>query len=262
MAWRPVFEKHAIEKVRVIFAFNADFRPKFVHRLSEFLEQNRVVLGLNAKVDLSGPGLVIQIGTNGPAAPQNSQVAGWSYRRTLSDGTIVENISLENGVLSFESSQYTNWTAFVERVLLATEGIVAEMSTYDDMVALALEYYDRFIYVGEPKKADPLEIFDLDTKLIPAEALADGNMWHIHRGWFEASGGGKLLVNQNLDAQDGEFDRKPARSIAIMTKVEARNGMHELTPATVSDSLTVMHDRSKEVLKDVLLPKTVEMIGM
>lgn len=262
MAWRPLYAEHAIEKVRVVFAFNADFRPKFVHRLSEFVEQNRTELGLDAKVDLSGQGLVLQIGPNGPVAQQNSQATGWSYRRTLPDGKIIESINLENGMLVFESSQYTNWTAFFERVLLATQEIVAEMSTYDDMAALALEYYDRFIYVGEPEEADPLEIFDLDTKLIPAAALEDGNMWHVHRGWFEASAGGKLLINQNLDAQDGEFDKKPARSVAIMTKVEARNGMHELTPATVSDCLGSMHARSKEVLKDALLPETVEMIGM
>lgn len=264
MAWCPIHDGHAIERVRVICVFQADIRPKFTQRLAEFIEAKRTAFGLGPMREIKGQGLVFQFAPNGAFTPpaQPSQLSGWAFQRTLPDDKIVESVSLENATLSYEVAEYTRWNPFYDRVVALLEDVVKEMSTYDDMAALALEYFDRFVYQGPIEDSDPRSIFKLNEKIIPSEALDNGNLWHLHRGWFEPSARGKLLVNQNLDSQDGQINGRPARSVAIMTKIEARSTETVLSAASLTDSLPEMHTRSKQVLQDVLNSEAIDMIGM
>ncbi|MEP0146327.1 TIGR04255 family protein [Pseudophaeobacter sp.] len=262
MAWRPLHEGHAIERVRVTCTFQADIRLKFTQRLAGFVEAKRSNFQLGPMRELKGQGVVVQVGPNGAVNAKTEEAIGWTFQRTLPDQRVVESVSFENGTLSYEVAEYTRWAPFHQRVVALLEDVVEELSTYDDMAVLALEYFDRFVYQGPANESDPRAIFTLDSKMLPAAALDAGHLWHVHRGWFEPSSRGALLVNQNLDAQDGEFNGKPARSVAVMTKVEARSTHSQLSSASLTDCLPEMHTRSKQVLQGILEDDTIGMIGM
>lgn len=263
MAWRPIRENHAIERVRVICAFQAEIRPKFLQRLSEFIERKRGDFELDPVREIKGQGLVIEMGPGGAINPRQnpSQIRGWAFSRRLPTGDIIENIGLENGVLTYEISEYSRWNGFHERMLRLIEDVVFEMSTYDDMSALSLEYYDRFVFEGK-EIADPRAIFKMGHNMVPETSLDAGNLWHIHRGWFEDTLNGKILVNQNIDAQDGEFLGTPARSLSLLTKIEARSNFVQLSPASLRELLPSMHEHSNSVFKNILNSRALEMIGM
>lgn len=263
MPWHPLQDSHAIEKVRVICAFQADIRPKFSERLADLVEPMRADYQFGPVNKIQGQGLTFQLGAAGPVGQvSEQQVVGWSFQRTMPDGAVVESISLERSTIIYETSEYSTWTEFHRRAVPLLTDIVSELSTYDDMSTLALEYHDRFVFQGTPEEADPREIFELSSDTVLEAALDGGNLWHVHRGWFENASKGKLLVNQNLDAQEGQFKGEPARSVAVLTKLEARRINSELTSDSWTDLLPEMHTRSKDVLKEILKPVSAEMIGM
>lgn len=262
MAWRPIADKHAIERVRLTCVFSVELRPKLIARLADLFENQRTDLGFGPMQEVKGQGFVLQIGPDGPRPPTAQTVLGWSFQKKAHDGSVLEAVTLENSNLIYETVEYTRWSEFHRRGKTILTDIVNEILTFDDMAGLVIEFFDRFIFEGPVEKADPRIILEIHDDLIPVSALESGNLWHLHRGWFEIGSKGKLLINQNLDAQDGVFNQNPARSVSVLTKIEARAGFWELTSDSLTNDLPEMHTRSKQVLLDVIKRDTADMIGM
>lgn len=262
MAWRPISDKHAIERVRVTCVFSLELRPKLIARLADLFEKKRVDLAFGPMQEVKGQGFVVQIGPDGPLPPTAQTVLGWSFQRKAANGSVLEAVTLENSNLIYESVDYSRWSEFHQRGTTILSEIVNEMLTFDDMAGLVIEFFDRFIFDGAIEKADPRDILEIHDDLIPVSALENGNLWHLHRGWFENGSKGKLLINQNLDAQDGAFNGNAARSVSVLTKIEARGDFWGLTADSLTIDLPEMHTRSKQVLLNVIKKDTAEMIGM
>ena len=92
---------------------------------------------------------------------------------------------------------------------------------------------------------------------------AGRELWHVHRGWFEESEGCRLLVNQNIDAQQAKTaDGRDARSVAIYTKVERQANGGDVDLASLQVDLDAMHGVSKRVIREALRDEAQEKVGL
>jgi len=99
---------------------------------------------------------------------------------------------------------------------------------------------------------------------LPDAARTSSAAWHSHFGWFEEIEGHSLLINQNIDAQDGvlQIGGDVVRSLQVYTKTDLRpndfeNGYEGLRP-----SVSAMHTKSKRLVYDILTPEMRRRIGM
>jgi len=260
MAWRPITDQHAIERVRIVVTFEQNTPPKVVSRLGSIVDDRREYLGFEPMIRQEG--FAIQIGPDPSVAVQQPQgVQGWQFQR-VSEGNSIEVLSLLGNALSLETADYDRWSKLLDRFTDLSSKLVETLLDLSDIASLSLEYFDRFYFTGEPEAAKPQDFLQEVSSAIPPAALDKGQLWHLHRGWFELEQHGRLLVNQNFDAQDGIVEDRPARSVQILTKADARKGAWDIAEPDLRPHLDVMHKRVNQAFASVLSPEMRQAIRL
>jgi len=262
LTWRPIHPSHAIERTRLIVSFTQGLPSKTIGWLGSELEDRRSQLGFNNRVDHQGTAL--QIGANGTIqnTPSNA-ISGWEFHKTV-PGTnqVVEAFHVESSYLSFEVLNYQGWGDFIKRFEAVAQETLSAICRLVDMNSISLEYIDRFVFAGDPKTASPESLLPQISHSIGGAALAGEELWHVHRGWFEVVEGHKLLINQNLDCQEGNLaGQKPTKSIQILTKVDLREIPQQVDYIAVKPQIEMMHIKSKQVFGSVISEEMLTAIG-
>ncbi|WP_420861935.1 TIGR04255 family protein [Algirhabdus cladophorae] len=206
-----------------------------------------------------------QIG--GPAVSINSgpaQLFGWDWQNLSTGNVPLETLVLENQSLIYETIDYTRWADFSARFENVALPVLEEVLRLVDISNLVLEYVDRFVFEGPAAEARADGVLSEAFVSLPEAARTGPAAWHSHLGWFEEIEGHSMLVNQNVDAQDGSFqvDGPAVRSLQVYTKTDLRprdyeNGYEGLRPA-----MNAMHVKSKQLVYDILTPDMRQRIGM
>jgi len=262
LAWRPLQPNHAIERVRIVVRFQGELTSKFIRKLAADGEELRVTLGFTSKnlreghkIDVSPAG--VSLGNRG------AELLGWDWQKLSPANSPLETFLVEKQHLVYETAEYTRWGNFISRfeeVALPTlEALIAVV----DVAAVSLEYVDRFFFDGAPTEASPSGVLTGFLGVLPDNAENGQDLWHLHRGWFEAIAGEQLLINQNFDAQDGALiSGEPVRSLQMLTKTELRPASSEFDYSTLRPHLDSMHDRSNALFRNVLTEEMQGRVGL
>lgn len=265
MNWKPAAGLHAIERVRIILTFSQPFSSKMVKSTGSEFDEIRSGLGFEAKAIIQAQTFVIQQGAPG-LSPEPSiasgQISGWRFQRLDVNGRVLEFFELNGPHLVYESIEYGRWPNFHKRFSDVTNAVFGQLIRAGDLVGLALEYFDRFVFDVPDGIAKPSEIMPALSSILPKVAMEQGELWHLHRGWFEPGDFGKLLINQNFDAQDVEGPEGQRPSIQIYTKAEGRQPFWRLDDTGLDHHLQLMHDRTKSVFGDKLTHEMLTAVGM
>ena len=230
--------------------------------MAEVVEESVADLGFGPRQEVSGQGFEIAFGPSGAQAnAATTKISGWQFQRSNEKGPI-EIISLENNTLAYEVGEYVRWENFYERFLAGYSKAFSEVTHFAELSSLTLEYQDRFVFVGEPETSNPNEIVPLTEIALPTGTASEGNLWHMHRGWFQPWKFGKLLVHSNFDAQDGRFYDQRARSVAVLTKAEARSNLNVLDGDSLTTHIPIMHDVTNSVMSEALSEFAKDLIGL
>ena len=265
MPWSPLGPDHAIERVRFEVQFAEPLPKKMVEQLGIRHDSKSTETRFGERQEQKIAKFVF--GPSGASvAPGNSgNEVGWSSTRAQGVGhAVVEALSLQNSLLSYESSDYRGWTKAVARFQKICGDVLAEAGNLVNAASTTLEYTDRFVFQGVSTDARPDGILDATIlALLPDSALSGRELWHVHRGWYEAVGDDRCLVNQNFDAQQGSTNfSKEVRSIQIFSKCEIRKdglgfGMDEVGP-----KLQLLHRRSLELISSSIVADLATRIGL
>ena len=99
--------------------------------------------------------------------------------------------------------------------------------------------------------------------MLPDEAAAGSELWHLHRGWFETAGPSRILVNQNFDIQDGIGpDGAAVRTLALYSKVEKAAHSNPIDLKNFAADLEELHALSRRVLERTLVPQAKKAINL
>lgn len=262
MVWKPLQPDHAIERVRIIVSFGSDLPAKFLRKLAADNEEHRVALGFTSKNLRQGQ--QITLGASGMNLDsQPSELFGWDWQKLSPANSPLEVIVAENQALVYETLEYSRWKDFSKRFEVTALPILDSIVNVVDLKAVSLEYFDRFLFEGEPQKAAPGEVLRNINEHLPPEASSGSELWHFHRGWFEYMENEKILVNQNIDAQNGNsIDGGAMRSLQIFTKTELRINEASFDYNVLSTHLNSMHNRSKELFKSILTDDIQSKVGL
>jgi uncharacterized protein (TIGR04255 family) len=234
-----------------------------VTRLGDQFDQNRQEFGFGARVETQAH--MVTLTPAGNAAPVVSPKAiGWQFNRTTEQGVLMEVLVLDPQSLIYESGEYVRWALFSDRLSRMTGSMVQELQRDVDVQSVALEYFDRFVFDGASGQPVPSSLIKNELLCaLPDSSTSGRELWHVHRGWFEGEGHQRLLVNQNVDAQQTQnTEGQDVRSVVIYTKVERQAQGGEFDLSTLVADLDAMHDVSKKVIRDALVENAQKRVGL
>lgn len=206
---------------------------------------------------------------------QPSAQFGTYFQRFNELGGVDEELRLERNFVGYRTSNYDRWhqvTDKLETMLLPVAQIYAAEAVFLETVVL--QYVDRFL-AAEVGEVDWSELFRPDTPWVASGIIPTKTAWHSHCGRFEglADQRARRLVNVNVDVAEptARPGIEPSTSLSLLTLCTdhfARPGMppHVIEQTTFLSDMRSrfenLHDRAKEILKEVLADAYVERIGM
>lgn len=254
MTWRPIQPNHAIERVRVVVQFSSQLSNKLIGRIRENADRARDELGFASLTDVVTDSVTLVTGPQGPQL-QTVRSAGWRLANLQGSDTVIEALTIEQNSLVYEVANYNRWADFKTRLNQASSHILEELLPIVDISSIGLEYFDRFIFDGYASEAVVSDLLSTEKlSNLPDAVVNNAELFHIHAGWFEHLAETRCLVNQNIDANDGQISGRDLRSVAIMTKTEFRDAQSVAEVPAMLDQLEALHSRSKEVFALALSP--------
>lgn len=214
-------------------------------------------LGLRPRIDVNVADITVTARPARPEAVSHStkKAVGWRYQRQSEQGKVIETQTLTPNNFTYEIGEYSRWEVFLGRYLEIAEETLPALFSHADIKSVILDYFDRFIFEGDPNQASPECLLASPFFNLLADSARSGReAWHLHRGWFEGNDLTRFLVNQNLDIQHGKKEQngETVSSLAIMTRVENQNIDGNIDLKAHSQHLGEMHHVSVEALRMVL----------
>ncbi len=263
MSWQPIHPNHAIERTRIAVQFKDSLPLRTVLTVGDAFEKVRSDFGFGARVEVQTHSLVVDLGAQAPQ-PVAQQSRGWQFRREAAPGAIVEALVFTPEGVVYENVEYVRWADFWDRASRLLLPLVTMSAEVTDLRLFSLEYFDRFIFAGSPSLASPNALISESlVSNLPDAPRSGSELWHIHRGWFETLDGVRILVNQNLDANDHpQADGEARRTVGIYTKVERRNINEVVDAGLIAEDMNKMHAISKVIVARTLTPEIRARIGL
>lgn len=265
MPWQPVNPAHAIERVRLLVQFRQPISEKLAALLKAAVEKHSRESRLVGPTPMQSVTFGVQMSPDGQGQMVASQEGlGWQYVRSSSAHLPLEVFAVQRNQIIYETTEYRKWETFMQRFQKVAAEAVDLASSALDLDVLSLEYYDRFFFEGPVKDADPRLLLRDIEKFLHPDPASGRTMWHLHRGWFESSEKGDVLVNQNFDAIEGIRGGRTdlMRTVGVLTKAELRSANHQLDGIPVNDLMKLAHDFTGRYFKEALQEPMLAHVGM
>lgn len=263
MPWIPVSTAHAIERTRIAITFAPELSSKTVEAAGKAADPAVAEMGLLPRTALNAENFAVGIGPDGPKLTGRKMVA-WQITNAAGPAGATEVLQLDQAGIQYETTSYVRWALFLDHFQKLAGKSLEALDAVSDAQAVSLEYFDRFIFDGDMEQGRPGDLLaGALVEVLGAPAKSGKELWHLHRGWFEEQDDERFLVNQNLDAVDGQtVDGKTIRSVQILTKVERRATEGPISLANFAPLLEKMHKLSKATLGGVLNDDAQLKIGL
>ena len=263
VSWHPIHPNHAIERTRVVVQFKDKLPQRTIQKLGEAFETKRGSFGFGPRVEVQTHTLLVA--PDGPAPQMLTQQArGWQFVREAAPGAVLEALVLDPEGLVYENVEYVRWADFWLRASEMLLPLIGSVSDVTELRLFSLEYFDRFVFSGALNSAAPTALIRDALIATLSDAAQNGEeLWHLHRGWYETVDGIRVLINQNIDANDGQNPKgEPTRAVGVYTKVERRNREEVVDSTLLSEDLVKMHTISKTVFASAITVEMHKRIGL
>jgi uncharacterized protein (TIGR04255 family) len=261
VTWHPIHPNHAIERTRIVVQFKDNLPQKTIERLGEAFETKRLSFGMGPRVEVQTHTLVL---SPDGQTQQSQRARGWQFNRGAGTGAILEALVLDPEGLVYENVEYVCWLDFWARASEMLLPLIDGVAQISDLRLFSLEYFDRFSYVGDATHAAPVDLINnVLVQSLPRSAREGDELWHLHRGWYETIEGMRVLINQNIDANDVKNSQgDTVRQVGIFTKIERRNPNEIIEAKSLVDDIVKMHSISKDIFGAALNEGIHQRIGL
>ncbi len=269
--WQPAHEAHAIERVCVTFRFPQDMPDKQWQKLlgSQTPKLQQESFGFAdmrlASQIIIGPADVPQPPLDISNVPAN--------RRIFRSESTGEELQLQPSQLIYFTSRYISWNYFKERMISLLSQFLHETLSVLNINIVKLEYWDRFVFNGEPNNVAYGELFRFGSRHFPNFLFDQVDLWHSHIGYFASSElNVKRLINFNVDILDiatapdanSQIPGLPKRSAGLYSmaqdSIEASAAPDNLNKT--EEILDQLHAILKDVLADALTAEAANRIAL
>lgn len=268
--FEPIYAAHAIEQVAFIVQFDRPFDNETFHTIKALADQFKDELPGNAEIQ----GFSIAFGVPVVAqAEQNQSINGLVRRSVARDGSLECELRIERSVITFVTTRYTRWSNVWEQANKYLNAILPHYLKSANLIAVGLNYVDKFVWNGDLNKANAKYLLRNDSKYICNHIFETDEFWHSHTGAFiRVDDITRRLLNINLDYLDELRPEGQKRIVSITTTVTDQFNQpgygaylsNDNSIGLINTHMQNMHDFGKTVLEDLItenMSKRIALIG-
>lgn len=264
MPWRPLNAAHAIERVRLVVQFKHPIPDKLVRQIADKVQAQQNETRLVGPTPLQALSFNMQIVDGRQHVFPGQPPVGVQFTRVDAKNQPIEVLSVAGNQISYETVEYRRWNKFQQRYVKAPGAAVDLAANVLDVEFFSLEFLDRFIFTGLAHEALPTRLLANAERFLDEDTLTGRTMWHLHRGWFQGTLHGDVLINQNFDAADvvmvGAADM--VRTITVLTKADARASEYKLEAISTVELLDLLHQQTDMFFRQAMVPEMLAAVGM
>jgi hypothetical protein len=269
--FEPVHSAHSIEQVVLVLHFDRPIDQQYLSAALVCAAQFKTLLPGVAPV--LGGGIAIAFG--GQSIPMQMPPAGVVMSRSAPDGTIENELRIEQASITFKSTRYTRWSDIwgqAEKYYAALIGHYLDSGA--TLVSISINFVDKFVWNGSAKDFSPNLLLSKDSEFVAKHIFSLEDLWHIHTGAFiKSDAQTKRLMNINIDCLDEMVGLNSRRSISIttvLTDMFNQNGFEPLSLAQdsgevmnfISAHMGALHAFDKEILGKTLVESMAKQIAL
>ncbi len=201
MTWKPRHKAHAIERVRVMFPFREPLNSKVLSNCTNDIVSRSAELGFDTVESVESAVATINFLPSAAPAKKTPPKNGIVLKRH-ENGTIIEEVGFRDGAFGYVTTVYGRWENLRNRMSEIILPALHKVENFVDLTLVKLEYWDTFLFDGNPNEADTAQLLAGADSGLPKNVLAGASQWHSHIGWFEGPPETPILINRNIDVAD------------------------------------------------------------
>jgi uncharacterized protein (TIGR04255 family) len=249
---RPLNDDHAIESVKFAVQFSTALSVRTIRALEAAHDKWRDSLPAVSAADGT-------IENNGRQVRAPGVI--FAYVRPDSTSTWLMNAFANN--LSIECTLYSRWAkVWPEAQAILSKAIKVISESQREIILTAVELTVKDVFVAA---SHSYELRDLlrESEFSASIIFRSKPVWHSHAGWFEESGGMRVLNNLDVDAVP-RFKGEIGFNISHLQRCLIPPPERETTIIVdrIADSMNSLHENNKRMVTHILSDEMLRAIGL
>lgn len=257
--YRPKNQDHAILEVAFAVAFRDPLAADLIERAKQLGPEVREFLPAML------PAGAVQIRMEGPVPRVEMRPAGVVFQRVNPDATPQWALTIQHTHIGVNCLRYTRWAEVWAR---ARDLFVAVCERIHEprlpISNVSLQYINQFVANQPLENSANLRVLRAETRFLPPRFVDNGELWHVHQGWFEQvpepKPGTKLHVINFGTQKDAE---RITLTIDHLLRLQPDAMDLEFCFGTQFAALMErLHDEHKAMLREVLTSEMAESVHL
>ena len=266
----PYSGEHSIQEAVVAIHFPRAFDPQTVARAQDSVQadledvfplSNQIHQATEIKIN---QGILVQ------EPETTARLAGFEFSKVRANAKPAHILRLLGEVLTVRFLEYDGWEKTLGNSLRYIRIVLPSLTLEENpIVAFSLRYMDRYTFDGPIDAPSADMLFRKENSYITPYCFQSGPLWHCHSGWFEAHEDNRILNQFNVGSQVvDQISTVTIDHSAIYQLMVPRQTSDALFQPLLGDDtgienvLKYLHGQNGSILKDVLRPEMLELIGM
>ncbi|MDQ6951163.1 MAG: TIGR04255 family protein [Mariprofundales bacterium] len=251
----PIHKQNAIELMAFVIAFEQPFSPSTCE----------VFLGLQEPFSEEFPtfnrtmNVEIKVADEKPVE-QSEHLNGIVMQKTRENGQPEWQLRAQGNSIIATCFHYDRWKIESEKAVNHLLKIVSPVEQDNPVALVALQTVDRFMDKVETYHISG--VLNPDSRFLTKQALESGGLWHVHQGWFEQSVQDQKCLNV-LNLSTTETPDGISTIIDHNTQMIFNAGKSVAhLENELADIFEILHNKNKEVIRELLSDGQKEKIGL
>ncbi len=267
----PFSDRHSIQEAQINLFFPGQFEKQDIEaargaahaELSDILPRLAEVHGGSVTIEVTDPSTPVTV------VPATSGLAGFQFSNVQGNAQPGRVLRLAGNSLSVSVMDYDSW--ITSRQVASTyfkPVLTAVPLDRNPVIAFGLRFIDRYTFSGPPDEARACLLFAVQSQHLTPHVFDSGASWHCNTGWFDSLGDDRVL--HNLNVASALIDLSSTVTIehnATAHLCHPRQSIGSLFPVPTGQSglievLDILHDRNKDILREILVSEMLDRIGL
>ena len=207
--FEPIHAAHAIEQVVFVLQFDHPLEGAIFAEVRKAAEQFKSEL----PGQIETQGFALLLGAAGPVPN-----TGFLLRRVAPDGTVENELRVDNTSVTFKTMLYTRWDAVWSQASKYFKALDPIYASQARLSGISINYVDKFVWSGNLVACTPSLLLRAGSKYLCPHVFEAKDFWHSHTGAFiRVDSNTKRLLNVNVDYLEENRSGEVSRIVAITT---------------------------------------------